>query len=505
MEVATCLVGALQAEAKIAIWGDYDVDGATSTALWIRVLRHLGADPLFHIPNRFAEGYGPNIPGLDQLKEKGAAWVVFVDCGTTAFEALSHAAKIGLKVIVIDHHAPETHLPQAAAFVNPKVEGLPETRHQFTDCAAVGLSFFCALALKVTLVEAGNPLGKSLDLKELLDLVALGTVCDVMPLKGLNRLLVQKGLTVVKKGKNVGLEALKAHAGITTSLTGYHFGFTLGPRINAAGRLDDSTLGTRLLSTDSRAEANTLAETLGRLNEQRQDINETILKEAQEMALESVDMPFLVLGKEGWHEGVIGIVASRLKDQFHKPTLILSHDGEEAKGSARSVSGLDVGELVHRALERGLLTRGGGHKMAAGLSLNTKNVQALRRFLCDETLKIFPEGFTPVRRVSGALMLNALQELDASHLDSFEPFGMGNAKPLFMFHQVTLTHHFPLKGGHRRFTIRQMDGRTAQGVAFQVNDALDSFFLRPPPFFTLIASLSVNTPYGVQLILEDVV
>jgi single-stranded-DNA-specific exonuclease len=379
------LADAVEAGETIAIFGDYDVDGATSAALLTLLLRRLGAEPIVYIPDRLMEGYGPSGAALVQLKAEGAAVAVCVDCGAQAFEALDQAKSASLDVIVVDHHQCSTLLPVALAMINPNRLDESEEAAAHGHLAAVGMAFLLAVALVRELRGRGYFDGreepKTIDL---LDLVALGTVADVARLKSLNRAFVTQGLKVMAAGQNVGLAALAEAARLVKAPVCRDLGFALGPRINAGGRVGKSDLGVRLLTATDPEEAIEIARELDRLNEERRAIEMTVTEQAVQQAGAQSDAPVIIVSGAGWHQGVIGIVAGRLKERFGRPAIVIAEteDGT-GKGSGRSISGVDLGAAVLAAKDSGLLIAGGGHAMAAGLTVAAGGIELLRDFLSD--------------------------------------------------------------------------------------------------------------------------
>lgn len=363
-------------KSTIAVFGDYDVDGATSSALLLRYFRALGLDPLVHIPDRLTEGYGPNIPALLGLQAGGAKLVITVDCGQMAFEPLKAAQDAGLEVIVVDHHKGDITLPAAFAVVNPNRLDETSTHRQL---AAVGVAFLLCVAINKILRDSGV---NTPDLIQWLDIVALGTICDVVPLTGVNRALVAQGLKVMRQRQNAGINAAMDVARLAEAPDTYHAGFVIGPRINAGGRVGKADLGVRLLTTTDPLEARSLAEQLNQFNLERKAIESLVLEEAlaQAAALPD-DLPAIIVAAEGWHPGVIGVVAGRLKETYHKPTAVIALKDGIGKASARSVTGIDLGAAVVAAVHAGLLVGGGGHAMAAGFTVEESSLQPLRDFL----------------------------------------------------------------------------------------------------------------------------
>lgn len=509
----SCLIHAIQEKSSIAIWGDYDVDGATSSALWVRFLRTLGVSPQIYIPDRFTEGYGPNRAGLEKLADQGVKLVIMVDCGTTAFEPLERAQSRGLQIIVVDHHMPESTLPACTALINPKRLDAVKEAEPFQLLAAVALSFFVIMALNRSLRDKGfytNDFPEP-SLLSFLDLVALGTVCDVMPLKGINRILVTKGLQVMSRRQNLGLKTLMDVAGLREPATAYHLGFVLGPRINAGGRIGAATLGTQLLTTQDPAQALSIALQLDTLNQERQNIEKELEQQAIRQAESQAHDPCLVVSGDGWHQGVIGIVASRLKDRFYKPTFVISWEGEgdEAvgKGSARSIRGVDLGSLIHEARLKAHLLGGGGHAMAGGLSLQRNQLSALRTFLHERVRHVFPEPPSPTLHLIAPLTFQALNETLLEQLQALAPFGHENPTAVWVFHDLRLHKIFPIGAHHLRLELMQQDSLTYSAVAFRaVGTPLGDFLLGTPirPF-SVAATLQKNSYNGqIQLIVEDI-
>ncbi|KAA5607244.1 single-stranded-DNA-specific exonuclease RecJ [Roseospira marina] len=469
------LVSAVQGGDTIALFGDYDVDGATSSALLMRYLRAVGAPPVrVHIPDRLEEGYGPNAPALLGLQEAGASVCVCVDCGMTAFEPLAAAREVGLDVVVVDHHAPGDRLPDAVAVINPKRRD-ESTPHR--DLAAVGVTFLLTVGLNRALRAAGwfTAERPEPDLKGLLDLVALGTVCDVMPLTGLNRAFVTQGLKVMARRQNVGIAALADVAGLTEAPTAFHLGYILGPRVNAGGRVGEAPMGTRLLSTDDPDDARRMAEALDGFNADRKEIEAQVLLEALEQVegrTTPLAGPMVLAAGEGWHPGVIGIVASRLRERFDLPACVLAIEGNQAKGSGRSIPGLDLGAAVIAAREAGILTLGGGHAMAAGFSLHPDRITDLEGFLSRHLAdQVGDDGaLDPVLDLDGALAVEGASLDLLGHLDHIAPFGAGNPEPAFVLTDARVLRADIVGMGHVRCQLGGSAGGRLKAIAFKVAD-----------------------------------
>lgn len=379
------LTDAILSGERITIYGDYDVDGATSAALLIRLLRELGVDAGHYIPDRLLEGYGPSGEALVRLAREGSNLIVTVDCGAMAHEALAAAAAEGVDVIVVDHHKCAPELPRAAALVNPNRLDECDEAAAHGHLAAVGVAFLLAVATVRELRGRGFfDRRKAPDLMALLDLVALGTVADVAQLKGLNRALVSQGLKIMARRENVGLSALIDASRLSRAPTCSDLGFALGPRINAGGRVGEATLGVRLLTTEDPEEARAISAQLSRLNDERRAIEQAVQEAAEAQVDAQHNRAVMVLAGSGWHPGVIGIVAGRIKEKTGKPTLVIALDADEAghgKGSGRSISGVDLGAAIIAAREAGLLVAGGGHAMACGLTIEPSALSRLADWL----------------------------------------------------------------------------------------------------------------------------
>ena len=458
----------------VAVFGDYDVDGATSSALLARFFHAVGGRLITYIPDRQKEGYGPNAPALLKLKKEGASLVVTVDCGTTAIEPLKAAADVGLEVIVADHHKAGEALPPAVAVVNPNRED-ELAGHGYL--AAIGVVFLLVIAINRRLRDLGwYAKRKEPNLLEWLDLVALGTVCDVVPLVGLNRALVVQGLKIMGQRGNIGLSALADVARLDEAPGTYHAGFLLGPRVNAGGRVGRSGLGARLLSTGDVDEARAIAEELDVLNSERKDIEAAVLDaalaQAAEMEMRQGGLgPVLVVAGEGWHQGVIGIVASRLKDKFRRPSLVITTERGVGKGSGRSVPGADLGRAVLSAAESGIILKGGGHAMAAGLEVEAGRIEDLTAFLA-ETLGPAVQAYSEKDSIGldGAVATKGATPDLVKLLEQAGPYGSGNAEPRFAVTRVGLVKADIVGADHVRCILAGDDGGRLKAIAFRSAD-----------------------------------
>jgi single-stranded-DNA-specific exonuclease len=463
------LADAVVAGEGIAIFGDYDVDGATSSALLARYLTAVGERPLVYIPDRLTEGYGPNAPAMERLVSLGAKVIVTVDCGTQAHDALEAAGNKGADVIICDHHLPAGTLPRACAIVNPN-------RHDDTSglgqLAAIGVTFLMCVALNRTLRLRGF-FDKRVapDLRNWLGIVALGTVADVVPLTGVNRAFVARGIEQIRNAAVPGLGALIEVGRLNGPVEPYHLGFVLGPRVNAGGRVGRCDLGSQLLATDSPEEALALARELDVLNQERRSIEQAMVEEAISLVESDEGLracTVLVVAHEGWHPGVIGIIASRLKERYTKPAIVISLNEGVGKGSGRSVTGVDLGSAIVAAKEQGLLINGGGHAMAAGLTIDPARVLEFRAFLSAQLASACaasPEGRELV--IDGALSPGGATEEFCTLVARCGPYGSGNAEPVFVFPSLSVSYSSVVGEQHVRCAFQSADGARLNGIAFR--------------------------------------
>ncbi|VAW20002.1 Single-stranded-DNA-specific exonuclease RecJ [hydrothermal vent metagenome] len=467
------LAKAIKNKEKIALFGDYDVDGASSTALMVRYLNGFGLEPLWHIPDRVFEGYGPNITAIDKLIDQGATLLITLDCGTTSFEPVAHAKSRNCDVLVLDHHLGPEEMPVADALVNPN---RPDDISGLGYLCAAGVAFMALVATNRLLRLEGQ--GGLPDLMSLLDLVALATICDVVPLKGLNRAFVVRGIEAMRLRQNPGLSSLALAAKLGGPLTPYHLGFMLGPRINAGGRIGDAGLGARLLSTSSQSEADEIAARLDELNFERQEIQAKAVEEAvavADMEIGGAQGPsVLVLASEHWHPGIVGLVAARLRERFNRPAFAIAmRPNGEGSGSGRSMAGVDIGAAVIAALNEGLIIKGGGHAMAAGITLKQSQIAGFRahlnQVLDDAVAKARQKTFL---NIDAAITARTANVDFVNEINKVGPFGIGNSTPVFALavHKIKYADIVG-KGGHVRCTLASGDGAFIKAIAFGAADS----------------------------------
>lgn len=512
MEIAAERIAkAIQNNEKIGIIGDYDVDGATSTSVLRLFLEANGNVPFVHIPER-DEGYGPSIMAFDEFAAQDVNFVITVDCGTTAFDVFDYAKEKDFEIVVLDHHEAEIKRPNVLALVNPKRLDEEDTDYPYLKyMAAVGVVFMTVVAVNRVLRQRGfyqnHP---EPPLMNWLDLVALGTVCDVVPLLGLNRAFVRQGLKVMAQRRNLGLKALFDKSNVTEAPRAYHLGFVLGPRINACGRVGEAALGNRLLCARSEVEANLLADKLNQFNDQRKEIESYVLLEAiEQLEGQPQSYPIAFVTGKDWHQGVIGIVAGKLKERYNLPAFVMSIEPDEVKGSARSIPNVDLGALIIAAKERGLLTKGGGHIMAAGFSLNEDKIEDFRTFVGTYVKeKLGDEEIVPILEIEACLDVGGATLSLVEELEQLEPFGAGNAEPRLMLKNVHIKKPALFGSGHVRCFLTGDNGASLKAMAFRVADStLGKELLAPEAsLYDVVGVLRRDTWQGrnsLQFIIED--
>ncbi len=464
------IAAAIRDGEPVAIFGDYDVDGAASSALMYRFLTHFGVKAQIYIPDRIFEGYGPNPTAINQLIDNGANLIVTVDCGSTSHEALAAAADRNIDVVVIDHHQVTHELPPCHSLVNPNRE---DDLSGLGHLCAAGVVFMVLVATLRLLREAGDKRILAIDLLQWLDIVALATVCDVVPLKGLNRAYVVKGLVAARHQSNAGLAALFRKAGLAGPVTPYHFGFLIGPRINAGGRIGDAALGSRLLTLDDAVEAEAIAQRLDELNRERQAMEAIMLQEAEAEALaeygDGEGASVIVTAHEKWHPGIVGLIAARLKERFKRPAFAIAFDPSgRGTGSGRSINGFDMGRMVRAAVDEGLLVKGGGHAMAAGLTVERSKLGLLRAFFTEKAQKtVSALVANETLKIDGAIAASGATIELIDRLETAGPYGSGHSQPVFAVPAHRVRDSRLVGERHVKVTLEAMDGARLDGIAFR--------------------------------------
>ena len=504
------LIKAIKENKRICILGDYDVDGASSTAIIVNFLKNIYSNFFIYIPDRQVDGYGPSVNSLKNIIDKKGEFLITVDCGTSSFEALEYANQNNIEVLVIDHHQAEIKLPKCKALVNPNQS---DDKSNLGYLCAAGVSFLFIVALNRSLRESKFYKEKNInepDLYDYLDLVALGTICDVVPLIDLNRAFVYQGIQILKKRKNLGIKTLIDVADIKESPDTYHIGFLLGPRINAGGRIGQSDLGANLLTSEDPKKSYEIATTLDSLNKKRKSIEEDILNEAYLLAEKENSNEIILVSNKFWHEGLIGIIASRIKERFFKPTIVISSSKTIAKGSCRSVFGFDIGLAILAAKQNGILIKGGGHKMAAGFSIEENKINELKNFLISR-FKASKPNFVQNNfiEIDSILSANAVNEKTYEEVSKLGPFGSGNSEPKFIVEdlsaiKINFENDFLLK-----VLFKNSSGLYLQGICFKNNkekviDYLKNFKNHK---FHLAGKLSCNDwnkQRVIEFIIEDI-
>ncbi len=469
-KAARRLAEAIRKGEPVAIFGDYDVDGAASSALMYRFLTHFGVKAHIYIPDRIFEGYGPNPTAINQLIDNGARLIVTVDCGSTSHEALAAAADRNIDVVVIDHHQVTHELPPCHSLVNPNRE---DDLSGLGHLCAAGVVFMVLVATLRLLREAGDKRILAIDLLQWLDIVALATVCDVVPLKGLNRAYVVKGLVAARHQSNAGLAALFRKAGLAGPVTPYHFGFLIGPRINAGGRIGDAALGSRLLTLDDPVEAEAIAQRLDELNRERQAMEAAMLQEAEAEAFaeygDGEGASVIVTAHEKWHPGIVGLIAARLKERFKRPAFAIAFDPSgRGTGSGRSINGFDMGRMVRAAVDEGLLVKGGGHAMAAGLTVERGKLGLLRAFFTEKAQKtVSALVANETLKIDGAIAASGATIDLIDRLETAGPYGSGHSQPVFAVPAHRVRDSLLVGERHVKVTLEAMDGARLDGIAFR--------------------------------------
>jgi len=502
--------GAIFNKEKIGIFGDYDVDGATSTSVLGQYFELLNIPFEIYIPDRKSEGFGPNETGFSKLIDLGVNLIFTVDCGTLSYSPIEFAKKRNTDVIILDHHQSEIKLPAAHAIVNPNRF---DDKSELNYLCAAGVCFMFLIALNKRLRDQNWFLNNSIkepDLMNILDLVSLGTVCDVVPLVGLNRAIVYQGLKVLKKKNNLGLKTLIEVCNIEHTLTTHDLGYVLGPRINAGGRVGKSTHGANLLLNQNSKNAFKLSVDLNSYNKERQILENELLKKILNTDYENSKDPVIILSGENWHEGIIGIIAARVKDKYNKPTIIISFNGGIGKGSGRSIYGFDLGSTIIGAVQSALLVKGGGHKMAAGFTIDMKNIEKFKEFVFRK-FKSININLTEKKNYyfDAEIAPSAMNIEFYEKINLLAPFGSGNSEPRFIIKDVKLINSKIVGEKHIKSVFVGSDSTTLKGISFNsVETELGSYLLKKniKPF-DIAGKLSLNEWRGqrnVEFIIDDI-
>jgi len=492
---------------KICIFGDYDVDGATSSGIMSKYLEQLNIDHFVFIPDRQKDGYGPSVKTFTNIINKNVNLIIALDCGTTSFEAIEYARSKNIDVVVIDHHKSQEIFPAANAIINPN--RIDETGDYYYLCAA-GVLFIFLVGLNKILRENyyfNKAKVQEPNLLDLLDLVMMGTVCDVVPLMDLNRAFVYQGLKVASKRHNLGLKTLVDYSKIKKKLSTYEVGYVLGPKINAGGRIGKSELGYNLLTTNNAETAYLISSELESLNLKRKDIEKKIVEEAISITEKNNDEPIVFLSKNDWHEGLIGIVASRLKDHFNKPSFIISQKGEDCKGSARSIFGFDVGMAITKCKQLDIITKGGGHPMAGGFSLKSDKLEIFKNELIKLFLKLKQNRDNNIIEIDSYLESSAINDALIEKLNHLEPYGSGNREPIFGFEKFKVSKVIETNNNHVKVVLNK-GNFYIDAISFNSkNKDLGNYLMNFKKEFNLVAKVKLNEWNGkskIELIIDDI-
>ena len=503
-------VKAIKNNEKIGIFGDYDVDGATSTAILGNYFNQIDRKTEIYIPDRKSEGYGPNQQGFEKLISNGSKLIFTVDCGTLSFDTINFSQSKNTDVLVLDHHQSDLKLPNAFSIVNPNRF---DDKSNLNYLCAAGVCFMFLVALNKKLREIDWFKKNNIDepnLMNYLDLVSLGTVCDVVPLIGLNRAIVRQGLEVLKNKLNLGLKTLKNVCGIESNITTYHLGYVIGPRINAGGRVGKCSHGANLLLSKDSKETFKIATELESFNEERRLIESNMLKKIKNTISIKSDDPVIVLSGHNWHEGIIGIIASKLKEKYNKPTVIISVEKGLGRASARSVVGFDIGTVIISAVQNKILKKGGGHKMAGGFTIDENKIEEFKDFLKKKFLKIEKNlNKKNILLFDAKISPSALNESFFSEINSLSPFGSGNPEPKFVIENLELLKSSVVADKHIRYLLSAPDGSAVRGIAFNaIKTNLETYLLsKNRKKFNILGKLSLNEWKGqkkVEFIIDDI-
>ena len=495
---------------KIGIFGDYDVDGASATALIGNYLKSLNLHFEIYIPDRTSEGYGPSIKGFKKLIDKNVKLILTVDCGTMSFDAINFANTNKIDVIVLDHHQSKVELPKAHSIINPNQLGDKSILNYL--CAA-GVCFMMLVSLNSNLRKLKWFINKDINepnLLNFLDIVSLGTICDVVPLIGLNRAIVKQGLKILNQKKNLGLKTLIDICKIEKKASTYHLGYVLGPRINAGGRVGKCSHGANLLLNNDPKESFKIASELENFNAERKKIEKELLNRVLNIVGKNLSDPVLVLSGNNWHEGIIGIIASRLKDKFNKPTIIISTNNKIGKASARSITGFDIGSSILAGVQSNILLQGGGHKMAGGFSIEVSKIDEFKQFIFDKYQKILQKKSNENNLYLDAIISSSALNIEFfKKVDSLSPFGSGNPEPKFLLENLRVVKSLIVGEKHVKSILTSNDGLSIKTISFNsIESDLGQFLLNNKTnTFNIVGKLSLNEWRGeknVEFIIDDI-
>ena len=504
------ILKAITLRENIGIFGDYDVDGASSTALLGNYFKKINQPFEIYIPDRKLEGYGPSIKSFQKLINKKVSLIITVDCGTLSFEAINFANKKKIDVIVLDHHQSETNLPKAYSIINPN---RIDDKSNLNYLCAAGVCFMTLISLNSSLRKSNWYLKNKTEepnLLNFLDLVSLGTICDVVPLIGLNRAIVKQGLKIINLKKNLGLKTLIDLCKIENKASTYHLGYVIGPRINAGGRVGKCSHGANLLLNSNPKESFQIASELEKYNSDRKKLEKDLLNVALNTINKNIDDPVIVLQGYNWHEGVIGIIASRIKDKFHKPTIIISINNNIGKASARSIVGFDIGAVILSAMQNKILIKGGGHKMAGGFSIDENKIDKFKEFIIKKFRKKIDNNYD-----KNNLYLDSPISVSALNFDFYEkieklsPFGSGNPEPKFILEKLKVIKSSVVGENHIKSILLAKDGSAIKTISFNSLDTdIGQFLLNnKTDAFNIAGKLSLNEWKGeknVEFIIDDI-
>ncbi len=504
------ILNAIKRNEIIGIFGDYDVDGASSTALIGNYFKIIKQNFEIYIPDRKSEGYGPSIKSFQKLIDKKVNLIITVDCGTMSFEAINFANKKNIDVIVLDHHQSEINLPNAFSIINPN---RLDDESQLNYLCAAGVCFMTLISLNSSLRKMQWFTKKKIEepnLLNFLDLVSLGTICDVVPLIGLNRAIVKQGLKVINLKKNLGLKTLIDLCNIQTKPSTYHLGYIIGPRINAGGRVGKCSHGANLLLNNNPKESFQIASELEKFNTDRKKLEKDLLNVALNTINKNINDPVLILQGNQWHEGIIGIIASRIKDKFNKPTIIISINNKIGKASARSVIGFDIGSIILSAVQNELLIKGGGHKMAGGFSIEENKIESFKEFIIKKYISKIDKNIDRNRLYLDSTIASSALNYDFyQKIEKLSPFGSGNPEPKFILENVKVIKSFVVGENHVKSILTTKDGSNVKTISFNSIDSdLGQFLLNNKTnTFNIAGKLSLNEWKGeknVEFIIDDI-